>query len=699
MHDSRDRRRRAPGAAAVPGRAGTGPGTPGKTTLVGATPGLALPPALRARLERALAADLSAVRVGEDPSVAAIGARAHARGTDVLFAPGAYQPDTTDGQHLIAHEVVHLLQQADGGVTTTGDVDGTPVNTDGGLEHDADALAARALRGESVRTSGASPRAAADDAPVQGFFEVGAHIGNLFTPAPTSESDAHAQDARKAMAADNVVISANDSTRDARTGLLPDQEKAVHGFVVAAEMYLSEWKHQRATPNLRFVHGDAMDGLYAAFRDELAADPSFVLAWKEAARRLSLGADRQFVREIRMFAPDMLGDYKRLLAIEDAAESHTYELKADFAAGHSITMEGGKVGRVTRRMKVRYKNSFIAGLSWEQSIELGGFVLGVTLSAGMGKSHGKHPSHGVSGEPPGEYEAAADQPRATYLAPDFFAGAKYTKPSGGVSGKVGGAVAGVSKSQLLISKGADKLRWDGPASVELSAAIDESIGEEPLEPDAEAEISVESGTSSLVGDVEFHAGKWPSIVYAKESLDETWTPLHMARIYFATGSAELDPKDLATLDALAAEIVERDKLPGYQGSIFKIEVSGSHSQKWDGYDRKLHAYDDKDADELTDDEREAKDTLERLKAYENEDLAYDRADHAHAALKVKLAGVGSRMVLGVMAASTLDDPTTHEPISDDPYSNKYEERSVLITVSYKLNSPTGRVPPPGGWPT
>lgn len=699
MHDPRDRRRRAPGAAPAPGRTGTAAGVPGKATLVGATPGLALPAALRARLERALGADLSAVRVGEDANVAAIGARAHARGTDVLFAPGAYQPDTPDGQQLIAHEVVHLIQQAEGGVAATGEIDGTPVNSDGGLESDADQIAARALRGEQVRTSSPAPRPAEASAPIQGFFEGGAaKIANFFTPAPTNDADAHAQAARKEMAGDNQLITANDSARDARTGLLPDQEKVVHDFVVAAEKYLAAWKDQRGTANLRFAHGEAMDGLYAEFRNQLAADPSFALAWLAAQKRLSRAPNRQFVREIRMFAPDVLGDYRRMLEIEDAAESHHYELKADFAAGHSISMEGGKIGRVTRRMKVRYKNDFIDGLSWEQAIELSGFVLGISLGVGMGKSHGKGAKHGVSGEAAGDYEEAEHQPIAKYLAPDFFAGAKYTRPTGGVTGKLGPAAGGVSTGQLLITKGADKLRWDSPPAIEMSASFDESVAEEPLDPDAEAEMSVESGTSSLVGDVELHKGRWPSIVYGAELHDEEWTPLHMARIYFPTGSAALDTKDLATLEDLADEIAKRDKLPDYKGSIFKIQVSGCHSQKWDEYDDELRAYDAKPLDELTAKQRKHKEELEVMKLAENQALAYDRAANAREALVVKLGGIEARMCIGVMAAMELDDATTHEPIGDDPYTNKYEERSVLITVSYKLNSPTGRVPPPGGWP-
>lgn len=129
-----------------------------------------LPQGIRARLEQSLATDLSAVRVGVDPILAAMGARAIASGTEVRFAPGAYQPDTPEGEQLIAHEVAHLTQQAQGRVAPTRRVGDMAINDDASLERDADDIGARALRGEQVH-GGASPAPTAGAAPAQGFFE------------------------------------------------------------------------------------------------------------------------------------------------------------------------------------------------------------------------------------------------------------------------------------------------------------------------------------------------------------------------------------------------------------------------------------------------------------------------------------------------------------------------------------------------
>src|SRR5262249_28047294 len=74
-----------------------------------------LPSGLRARFESSLGTDLGGVRVHADAAAAsaasAFGAHAFAHGQDVYFGAGQYQPGTPGGDHLIAHEVAHTVQQ------------------------------------------------------------------------------------------------------------------------------------------------------------------------------------------------------------------------------------------------------------------------------------------------------------------------------------------------------------------------------------------------------------------------------------------------------------------------------------------------------------------------------------------------------------------------------------------------------------
>jgi hypothetical protein len=72
---------------------------------------------VRAKMERVLGGDLSGVRVHTgsraDSLSRGLDARAFTTGRDVFFRAGAYQPETNAGRELLAHELVHVLQQRD----------------------------------------------------------------------------------------------------------------------------------------------------------------------------------------------------------------------------------------------------------------------------------------------------------------------------------------------------------------------------------------------------------------------------------------------------------------------------------------------------------------------------------------------------------------------------------------------------------
>jgi hypothetical protein len=69
---------------------------------------------LRARVEEATGGTLEGVRLHADrraaESAGMLGARAFTVGRDVYFGLGEYRPGSTDGDRLIAHELVHTLQ-------------------------------------------------------------------------------------------------------------------------------------------------------------------------------------------------------------------------------------------------------------------------------------------------------------------------------------------------------------------------------------------------------------------------------------------------------------------------------------------------------------------------------------------------------------------------------------------------------------
>ena len=82
------------------------------------SPGRPLDPGARAFFEPRLGHDFARVRVHTDTraaqSASAVQARAYAVGSNVVFAAGQYAPQSDAGRRLLAHELVHVVQQSKG---------------------------------------------------------------------------------------------------------------------------------------------------------------------------------------------------------------------------------------------------------------------------------------------------------------------------------------------------------------------------------------------------------------------------------------------------------------------------------------------------------------------------------------------------------------------------------------------------------
>ena len=78
--------------------------------------GQPMPEALRSQMESGFGADFSGVRLHTDSKAAdlsrGIQAKAFTYGNDIYFNRGQYQPYSAAGQHLIAHELTHVVQQS-----------------------------------------------------------------------------------------------------------------------------------------------------------------------------------------------------------------------------------------------------------------------------------------------------------------------------------------------------------------------------------------------------------------------------------------------------------------------------------------------------------------------------------------------------------------------------------------------------------
>ena len=126
--------------------------------------GSTLPENLMRKFEGSLGTDLSSVRVhtGAESNAAAhaVGARAYTMGQDIHFGAGQYDPASASGEHLLAHEVAHTVQQQGGTPSRQNKLEvSTPADS---LEHEADRAADAMVTGvpAAVTTSSGVARQA-----------------------------------------------------------------------------------------------------------------------------------------------------------------------------------------------------------------------------------------------------------------------------------------------------------------------------------------------------------------------------------------------------------------------------------------------------------------------------------------------------------------------------------------------------------
>ncbi|GMU40224.1 MAG: hypothetical protein AMXMBFR23_10900 [Chloroflexota bacterium] len=77
--------------------------------------GRPLPEGLRGKMEQGFGADFSQVRVHADGEAQAlnknVGAKAFTTGSDIFFGKSGFNPASSSGQELLAHELTHVVQQ------------------------------------------------------------------------------------------------------------------------------------------------------------------------------------------------------------------------------------------------------------------------------------------------------------------------------------------------------------------------------------------------------------------------------------------------------------------------------------------------------------------------------------------------------------------------------------------------------------
>jgi hypothetical protein len=103
-------------------------------------------------LESGLGASMSGVNVHTDSEAdhlaKSVDSVAFTTGSDIFFRSGAYNPGTSEGMHLLAHEATHTVQQAAGPVSGTPSAGGVSISDPSdSYEQAAEASASRVMSG------------------------------------------------------------------------------------------------------------------------------------------------------------------------------------------------------------------------------------------------------------------------------------------------------------------------------------------------------------------------------------------------------------------------------------------------------------------------------------------------------------------------------------------------------------------------
>ena len=105
--------------------------------------GQPLPEPIQKKMESFFNTSFADVRIHVGHEAASIGALAFTHGTDLYFAPGQYNPQSTQGQQLLGHELTHVVQQRAGRVRNPLG-SGVAVVQDPALEAEAERMGLRA---------------------------------------------------------------------------------------------------------------------------------------------------------------------------------------------------------------------------------------------------------------------------------------------------------------------------------------------------------------------------------------------------------------------------------------------------------------------------------------------------------------------------------------------------------------------------
>ncbi|HEY5951001.1 MAG TPA: DUF4157 domain-containing protein, partial [Kofleriaceae bacterium] len=339
--------------------------------------GKPLPSSLRADLEQKLGIDFSDVRVHDDAAAAAEaskhGAVAFARGRDVYFADGKYDPSSPDGKRLIAHEATHVAQQSGG----TPAARGAMSEPGSAVELEADRVASAFARGAAAGTPvfSVQQRAAAGTI-------------SRDTGAPAGGAGGAALEWRPGLLGQTLDLSAKLSgARDVGDG---KKEVDINQGVGPLKVQKATFKNNDAGDKVESgtIHASVESGVFKGTQGQLTVDQN---AHVSGSLKVPVNVPGMVVKEVTVsvepgkISGKALLDPKDFLSPDFPIKTSTFELTV---SSNGTSIEAG----ITGSASVEIKNGMAEGAA-TMHMSLGVGANGVTFNATI---NGKVSIHGLA---------------------------------------------------------------------------------------------------------------------------------------------------------------------------------------------------------------------------------------------------------------------------------------------------------------
>jgi hypothetical protein len=237
---------------------------------------------MRSFMEPRFGADFSQVRVHTDNQAVQmsqeLGAQAFTHGSNIYFGAGKYDPSSQSGQHLLAHELTHVVQQT--GNTKSPQAKLTASTPKDASEQEADRMADRVMAGESAQVTQSSGANLHGNWLTDGLSAVGDAIGGAVDTVGDAVGDAF--DARD----NEAELDEWEDYQEAREDLaefLADSPYTSEDFQPSSGLGMFDATYFASTGTLDIVckcSFNFIDGSATEFPTAAAAD----LTWSDAAK-------------------------------------------------------------------------------------------------------------------------------------------------------------------------------------------------------------------------------------------------------------------------------------------------------------------------------------------------------------------------------------------------------------------------------